>query len=576
MTSAVAAEKIRNIIQKQVDKILNDSNVRETLNTNIHILDLSFNAVFSANEPQVEEDLNKKYGRKKRQDINFSSYTEFLETIKSLTTAATSVQKAIDLINSSGRASVKYLYIGSDGQVLLVCKNFDAARTIISAVSNIIPNNPNFGKTLRETTFNELADQYAIDDLDNINEVTYQRLKDKAFIQSNGWIGRIVLNKLTETYAYEEVRKLGNFKYVAIRNNLTKQYEIRSSRECSGDLLAMSSSNTIKMEEVVAPDERHLLLPVIGKTELSVLDIGHAFRFNTDSKSRTVSSRGGGRTPAGDKLIKLFNMKDTAIKQIARKYIQELNDIHSAINFEWHNLGAEGDLSSSTKKAGYVVLTVQHHKANNALAIHEGAIIRNIANELKKAILTIPGSNSLEDDIKDGLANKILSLLGGVKKKIAKHTPVKGSVKVPSVKITADSRSINGPTKTITKISSTTKPLQLRNTTGQFTSLVSLQNILNQNLHTQIQKNMGTGDRRDILNYRTGRFAESAKVEKMSQSREGMITAFYSYMRNPYATFSTGGEQANPATRDPKLLISKSIREIGATMVANRMRAVLV
>ena len=95
----------------------------------------------------------------------------------------------------------------------------------------------------------------------------------------------------------------------------------------------------------------------------------------------------------------------------------------------------------------------------------------------------------------------------------------------------------------------------MRTTSGQFTSLVSLQNLLNQGLASQIQKNMGKGDRRDILNYRSGRFAESAKVETMSQSREGMITAFY---------------------RDPKLLISKSIREIGATMVGNRMRAVLV
>jgi hypothetical protein len=87
---------------------------------------------------------------------------------------------------------------------------------------------------------------------------------------------------------------------------------------------------------------------------------------------------------------------------------------------------------------------------------------------------------------------------------------------------------------------------------------------------------MGTGERKDILNYRTGRFAESAKVEGMSASREGMITAFYSYMRNPYATFSFGGQQSSPASRDPKLLISRSIREIGATMVGNRMRAVLV
>lgn len=115
----------------------------------------------------------------------------------------------------------------------------------------------------------------------------------------------------------------------------------------------------------------------------------------------------------------------------------------------------------------------------------------------------------------------------------------------------------------------------VRNLRGQFASLASLQNILNNGLAEAIQKNMGSGERKDILNYRTGRLAASAKVERMSQSREGMITAFYSYMRNPYGTFSEGGAQGSPRSRDPKLLISKSIREIAATQVSNRMRAVL-
>jgi hypothetical protein len=62
----------------------------------------------------------------------------------------------------------------------------------------------------------------------------------------------------------------------------------------------------------------------------------------------------------------------------------------------------------------------------------------------------------------------------------------------------------------------------------------------------------------------------------MSQSREGMITAFYSYMKNPYQTFEPGFRQGTPKTRDPKLLISKSIREIAETKVVNRMRAVSI
>jgi len=106
------------------------------------------------------------------------------------------------------------------------------------------------------------------------------------------------------------------------------------------------------------------------------------------------------------------------------------------------------------------------------------------------------------------------------------------------------------------------------------TSLLDLLSLINANLTQKIKENMGDGSRRDILNLRTGRFAESVKVERLSESRAGMITAFYSYMRNPYATFSESGAQSSPRSRDPKLLIAKSIREIVQQEVANRLRAV--
>lgn len=106
-------------------------------------------------------------------------------------------------------------------------------------------------------------------------------------------------------------------------------------------------------------------------------------------------------------------------------------------------------------------------------------------------------------------------------------------------------------------------------------NLVSLLNIINFQLQDVISANMGKGNRRDVLNYRTGRFASSVKVERLTQGREGMISAFYSYMQNPYATFSEGGRQQSPKSRDPKLLISRSIREIAGNQVNNRLRAVL-
>jgi len=100
---------------------------------------------------------------------------------------------------------------------------------------------------------------------------------------------------------------------------------------------------------------------------------------------------------------------------------------------------------------------------------------------------------------------------------------------------------------------------------------------INSQLHGQIRDNMGDGDSNDLLNYRTGRFASSATVTRLSESRQGMITAFYSYMKYPYATFSSGppvGRQSYPKSRDPKLLISTSIRQIAQQTVGNRLRAV--
>lgn len=107
-------------------------------------------------------------------------------------------------------------------------------------------------------------------------------------------------------------------------------------------------------------------------------------------------------------------------------------------------------------------------------------------------------------------------------------------------------------------------------------SVLNLQNLINAGLAETIKRNMGNGTRRDVLNLRSGRLAESAKVVKVSEGRTGAITAFYTYMRNPYATFSQGGRQQYPRSRDPKLLISKSIREIAQQLKINELRAVLV
>ncbi len=110
----------------------------------------------------------------------------------------------------------------------------------------------------------------------------------------------------------------------------------------------------------------------------------------------------------------------------------------------------------------------------------------------------------------------------------------------------------------------------------KYTNLTSLQALLDKHLQDVVSANMGNGNDKKLLNYRTGRLAASAKVTRLTESREGLISAFYTYMRNPYGTFSEGGKQQYPKSRDPKLLIGNSIKEIAATLVGSRLRAIVV
>ena len=180
------------------------------------------------------------------------------------------------------------------------------------------------------------------------------------------------------------------------------------------------------------------------------------------------------------------------------------------------------------------------------------------------------------------IAVPIVDALTKTKTQVAK-------AKIPKVKIGEKKTNIVKPSSNKPKIaqikklrskiaSATKKPNLIVNTEPSYveSNLVGLQNLLNAKLVQTIKENMGLGNRRDILNLRSGRFAESVQVKKLSESRQGMITAFYTYMRNPYATFSEGGRQQNPRSRDPKLLISKSIRQLAQQITQQRLRAVLV
>jgi hypothetical protein len=74
------------------------------------------------------------------------------------------------------------------------------------------------------------------------------------------------------------------------------------------------------------------------------------------------------------------------------------------------------------------------------------------------------------------------------------------------------------------------------------------------------------------LNYRTGRFAQSAKVVDITRTPKGFPSVAFTYMRSPYQVFEfpgSGSPLAN-AYRDPRGIISESIREAAIGLINQR------
>ena len=168
-----------------------------------------------------------------------------------------------------------------------------------------------------------------------------------------------------------------------------------------------------------------------------------------------------------------------------------------------------------------------------------------------------------------------------VKKVKAIQTIVKPFIKTKAgkVKVNPKFRKIPKGKKTVTKKitakNKAAKQTPLRSTTtGRFisprdsrsqfqgakTSPLALIKTLNSQLPLKVAENMGSPK----LNYRTGRFANSAKVADIQRTKTGMMSIGYTYQTNPYQVFEMGkgSDPWRTPERDPRRIIDESIREL--------------
>ena len=96
-------------------------------------------------------------------------------------------------------------------------------------------------------------------------------------------------------------------------------------------------------------------------------------------------------------------------------------------------------------------------------------------------------------------------------------------------------------------------------------SPIALRNLLNELLPQMVASKMTS----PALRFRTGRFANSARVENVNIGPRGGVGIDYTYMRDPYETFEPGNKQGS-TQRDPRKIIGASIRELAMGIIGRQ------
>lgn len=119
-----------------------------------------------------------------------------------------------------------------------------------------------------------------------------------------------------------------------------------------------------------------------------------------------------------------------------------------------------------------------------------------------------------------------------------------------------------------TKPNTSANSVELTNKTVQKPrkSRVNVIELLNRKLPDEIRKRM-TYPR---LVYRTGRFANSAKVLSYTETEKGGTSFSYTYQKNPYQLFEPGRSHLATPERNPRTIIDQSIRAIAAQIMQGR------
>ena len=327
----------------------------------------------------------------------------------------------------------------------------------------------------------------------------------------------------------EEHRKSKGMTSDADLDDIIWGIDQRSQEESLYHVIVTRLSNHI--ETVLGFDRTPLKLMDKGRSKLGAIEVENVIHI-----SFALGTGKGGGTPA-----------------IGTKYKQALN--------AW-DAGRSGGLTN---------------ELNRILDGITADLIKDIINassEFAPDLIKLRGSASVLDHVQGKLPAAIVDTLFPHKTRADMRFRVNKKLHAMAAKGKMTSGSVKGKqvkgkkpanfSKAIMAASLPTKSKKRKGQARTQESPIALRNLLNEMLPQMVASKMTA----PALQFRTGRFANSARVENVNIGPRGGTHIDYTYMRNPYETFEPGNKQGS-TQRDPKKIIGASIREL-ATGILGR------
>ena len=329
--------------------------------------------------------------------------------------------------------------------------------------------------------------------------------------------------------------------------NAFKRIKQRAQRDLLKNLNSKLSAAGVKDRQRISKKSgKSRSLSPIDKNEF--LDIGHMGASAIQSQ----------RTREAKNL--LIGGFETTTNPVVRKYLEQLK---GSIQFVL-------DREPRPERGGKEVSEVGiEFSGDNRKALDVGQTLRQLEDDLEAALLQVsdlfatdPGSPSFVDTVIQSVDNGLAALPG-------KKTNIKRrSTKRPKKDIDAKKEKVKARKGQAFVDTTKTAAIQAGIRNNKKESPINLMSLINSKLPRTVRQNMGF----PRLENQTGTFAASVRVTDASRTAQGFPSIGYTYQRQPYGVFeSTSGSRFASVDRDPRTLISESIREIAAELVTGRL-----